>query len=143
MRTSLKHRELTKRIIGVYYEVFNELGHGFIESIYHKAFLITLDAKEIPNETKVGLPVSFRGQRIGDFEADIIVDNKVILELKAGKNLAKQREVQLLNYLRATNIETGFLFNFGESPEFKRLVFENGRKRNSLKSGIDHLLGNS
>lgn len=141
MRTSLMHEQLTKQIIGVFYEVFNELGHGFIESLYHKAFLIALDQQEIPNETKVQLPVSFRGQQIGDFEADIIVDSKVILELKAGKSLVKAHEVQLLNYLRATNIEAGLLFNFGEKPEFKRLVFENNRKQTRNASVMDNLFG--
>jgi len=140
MQTSLKHRDLTKKTIGIFYDVYNELGHGFIESIYHKAFLIALEEAEIETETKVDLQVTFRGQQIGSFEADLIVEKSVMLELKATRALTRTNEVHLRNYLRATTIEVGLLLNFGQEPQFKRMVFGNERKRNSPKSSLEALL---
>jgi GxxExxY protein len=125
----LKHRELTEKIIGVYYEVYNELGHGFLESVYEKAFEIALKSKGIAGLRQIEVPVWFRGQKIGDFTADMLVEKCVLLELKAGRALVAAHEAQLLNYLRATEIEVGMLFSFGLKPEFKRLAYDNARKQ--------------
>ena len=125
----LKHKELTETIIGVFYEVYNELGHGFLESVYEKAFHFALNAKGLEVLRQIDVPVWFRGQRVGDFVADILVNKSVLLELKAARTLDSAHEAQLLNYLRATEIEVGLLFNFGIKPEFRRLVFENSRKQ--------------
>ncbi len=127
--SGLKFRELTQKIIGVFYEVYNELGHGFIESVYETAFEIALTSSHIPVLRQIEVPVWFRGRKIGDFTADMLVDKCVLIELKGGRGLDRAHEAQLLNYLRATQIEVGMLFNFGLKPEFKRMVFDNSRKQ--------------
>jgi len=125
----LKHKELTETIIGVFYEVYNELGHGFLESVYEKAFEVALTARGLNVCCQIAVPVWFRGRRVGDFTADLLVERSVLLELKAVRTLDSAHEAQLLNYLRATEIEVGLLFNFGIKPEFKRLAFDNSRKK--------------
>lgn len=132
----LKHKELTETIIGVFYEVYNELGHGFLESVYERAFDLALSAKGLKVLRQIDVPVWFRGQKVGDFVADILVNKCVLLELKAARTLDTAHEAQLLNYLRATEIEVGLLFNFGIKPEFRRLVFENSRKTVQHIGGI-------
>src|SRR5262245_54332528 len=124
-RRGLMHKELTETIIGVFYEVYNELGHGFLESVYQRAFEIALTGKGLDVLHQIEVPVWFRGQKVGDFEADLLVNKCVLLELKAVRTLDSAHEAQMLNYLRATEIEVGLLFNFGIKPEFRRLVFEN------------------
>jgi len=123
-----KHQELTRKIIGVFYEVYNELGHGFLESVYEAAMLIALREAGLKAEAQVPIAVYFRGNRVGDFRADLMVENAILLELKAARALDSSHEAQLLNYLRATQIEVGLLLNFGIKPEFKRLAFDNERK---------------
>ena len=125
----LKHKELTETIIGVFYEVYNELGHGFLESVYERAFEYALISKGLEVLRQIDVPVWFRGQKVGAFVADVLVNKSVLLELKATRTLDSAHEAQLLNYLRATEIEVGLLFNFGIKPEFRRLVFENARKQ--------------
>ena len=125
----LKHKELTETIIGVFYEVYNELGHGFLESVYERAFEVALTSKGFNVLRQIQIPVWFRGQKVGDFVADALVEKCVLLELKAARMLDSSHEAQLLNYLRATEIEVGILFNFGIKPEFRRLAFDNSRKQ--------------
>src|SRR5688572_3477084 len=125
----LKHKELTETIIGVFYDVYNELGHGFLESVYEKAFEVALTAKGVNVCCQIAVPVWFHGHRVGDFTADLLVERSVLLELKAVRTLDSAHEAQLLNYLRATEIEVGLLFNFGIKREFKRLAFDNSRKK--------------
>ena len=125
----LKHRELTEKIIGVFYEVYNELGHGFLESIYEQALAIALVQAGMKVERQVAVSVFFRGRQIGDFRADMRADGKVLLELKAARAIDQAHEKQLLNYLRATDIEVGLLLNFGVKPQFRRLVYENEGKK--------------
>src|SRR2546426_12311986 len=124
----LKHKELTETIIGVFYEVYNELGHGFLESVYERAFEVALTSKGLNVLRQIQVPVWFRGQKVGDFVADVLVNKSVLLELKAARTLDSAHEAQLLNYLRATEIEVGMLLNFGLKPQFKRLIFDNPRK---------------
>lgn len=124
----LKHGDLTEKIIAVFYDVYNELGHGFLESVYHRSFEYALSAQGLSVRRKIKIPVWFRGQNVGDFEADVLVENKVLLELKAVRALDTAHEAQLLNYLRATEVEVGMLFNFGLRPQFKRFAFDNARK---------------
>jgi len=123
-----KHRELSNKIIGVFYEVYNELGRGFLESVYQKSLVIALNATGLHVCSPVEIPVWFRGIRVGNFEGDVLVENSVLLELKAAGALHPSHTAQLLNYLRATDIEVGLLLNFGVKPEFKRLVYDNSRK---------------
>ena len=128
MKTDLKHGLITDQILRVFYEVYNELGHRFLESVYHRSLLLALESVGLNVCSKVPIPVWFRGTRVGRFEADILVEKCVLLELKAVRTLDSSHRAQLLNYLRATEIEVGLLLNFGEKPEFKRVIFDNLKK---------------
>lgn len=110
---SLEHAEITEKVIGGAYEVYNEIGFGFLESIYQKSLAITLMERGLQVELEAAINVHFRGQEVGHFFADLLVENKVIVELKSVRQLASKHEVQLVNYLAATNITTGLLINFG------------------------------
>jgi GxxExxY protein len=123
-----RYEALTEKIIGVFYEVYNELGAGFLEIVYHRAMVVALRQSGLTAESEVSVPVFFRGVQVGDFSADILVENAVLLELKAVRDFEAAHEAQLLNYLRATKIEIGLLMNFGPKPRFKRLAFANDRK---------------
>jgi GxxExxY protein len=125
----LKHAELTDKIIGVYYDVYNELGYGFLESVYEESMAMALGEVGLQAQRQVAVPVLFRGHQVGDFRADLLVEHKVLLELKAARTLDRSHEAQLLHYLRATEIEIGLLLNFGEKPQFRRLLFDNERKK--------------
>ncbi|SRR5215204_269188 len=142
MNGDLKHRALTNKIIGTFYEVYNELGFGFLESVYENSLVIALTESGFNVEQQISVPVWFRGQRVGNFVADLLVENTVILELKAARAIDEAHKAQLLNYLRATEIEIGLLLNFGKSAEFKRLAFDNDRKKQAAiqKSTIENLL---
>ena len=129
MSTDLKYGSITDQILRVFYDVYNELGHGFLESVYHRSLVLALRARGLEVRSRVSIPVWFRGERVGQFEADVLVEDCVLLELKAARMLDSSHRAQLLNYLRATEIEVGLLLNFGEKPEFKRLVFDNLKKR--------------
>lgn len=125
----MKHAELTEKITGVFFEVYNELGHGFLESVCEGAMVIGLEDAELRVETQVPINIWFRGRNVGVCFADIVVEGLVILELKSARSIDPAHEAQLLNYLRATTIEVGLLLNFGLRPEFKRLIFDNERKK--------------
>lgn len=117
----MEHEDLTRKIIGVAYDVHNELKPGFLESVYENAMLIALREANLQVAAQVPIPVHFRGHTIGDFIADLLVEDTVIVELKAVRNLAVAHEVQLVNYLTATQKPVGLLFNFGApSLEIKR-----------------------
>jgi GxxExxY protein len=124
-----KHSELTDTIIGVFYDVYNELGFGFLESVYRNALRLALIAKGLKVEEEVRTPVFFRGSNVGDFKADLVVNQIILIELKTAENLVRGHEAQVLNYLRATSLEIGLLFNFGPKPQVRRLVYDNERKR--------------
>ena len=127
----LKHRPTTRKIIGVFYDVYNELGCGFLEAVYVEALTLALREARLSVEREVALKVSFRGNIVGRFRADLVVNDAVIVEAKAFPRLQSAHEAQLLNYLRATVLEVGLLFNFGPRPQFRRLVFENHLKKHS------------
>jgi len=129
MKTDLKHGLITDQILKVFYEVYNELGHGFLESVYHRSLVLALKSVGLNVSSKVPIPVWFRGIRVGRFEADIVVEGCVLLELKAARMLDSSHRAQLMNYLRATELEVGLLLNFGEKPEFKRVIFDNLKKQ--------------
>ena len=133
MNTDLKHGSITDQILRVFYEVYNELGHGFLESVYHRALVLALKSKGLKVCSRVAIPVWFRGQQVGQFEADVLVENCVLLELKAARMLDSTHRAQLMNYLKATEIEVGLLLNFGERPEFKRVVFDNLKKQRAIR----------
>ena len=120
-----KHSELTEKIIKIFYKVYNRLGYGFLEKVYENALMIELKKENIPALCQSPIRVLYEGSIIGEYYADILVDNKVIVEIKATKYLVKDNEAQLLNYLKATDIEVGLLLNFGPKPEIKRKAFDN------------------
>ncbi len=128
----LLYRETTDRILKGFYEVYNELGDGFLESVYENALFLVLKDYGLNVERQKDIPVLFRGTNVGDFKADIVVDSKIIIELKAIQRLDRIHEAQVINYLKATGIEVGLLLNFGPRPEFKRIIFN--KERNQCKS---------
>jgi GxxExxY protein len=123
-----KHTELTEKIINIFYRVYNKLGYGFLEKAYENAMMIELKKEGIRAIAQAQIRVLYDMEIIGEYCADILVDDKVIVEIKAARQLAEEHEAQLLNYLRATNIEVGLLLNFGVKPEIKRKAFNNLRK---------------
>lgn len=123
-----KHSDLTEKIIGAFYEVYNELGYGFAEKVYENALCVALRRIGLTVEQQSPITVYFFGQVVGKYLADLLVNDKVIVELKAVQSLTAQHEAQLLNYLKATRIEVGLVLNFGPKAEFKRKVFDNARK---------------
>ncbi|MGE6355080.1 GxxExxY protein [Flavobacterium sp. NPDC079362] len=124
----LFHQELTDVIIKTFYEVYNELGYGFLEKVYLNSLYLELKSKGLNVEAQRKIEVYYKGIEVGEYYADLIVENSVILELKVADSIAPAFENQILNYLRGTNCEVGLLLNFGKKPEFKRKFFENNRK---------------
>ncbi|MFA6427484.1 MAG: GxxExxY protein [Candidatus Magasanikbacteria bacterium] len=120
---------LSNKVIGAFYNVYNRLGFGFLEKVYENALVKELSRQGIHGRRQIPIKVFDLGELVGEYFADIIVEDKIILELKAAESLCEEHEAQLLNYLRATSIEVGFLFNFGKDPQFSRKVFENQYKK--------------
>ncbi len=126
----LLHKSITDSILKVYYEVYNELGSGFLEKVYQNAMYFELIARGYKVEAQKQIKVYFKQQLVGEYVADLLVENKVIVELKACELLMNVHVAQTMNYLKATEIEVGLLLNFGEEPEFKRFIYTNDRKIN-------------
>ena len=120
-----KHTDLTEKIIKAFYKVYNTLGFGFLEKVYENALFIELRSMGLFVEKQRRIKVFYESQEVGDYFADLIVDEKVIVELKASEALCEEHEFQLINYLKATEIEVGLLLNFGKKPEFKIKIFSN------------------
>ena len=119
----MQYKELTEKIIGCAYRVYNQMGFGFLESVYEKCLLIELHKAGLKAESQQAITVYYENQIVGDFVADIVVEDSVILELKSVRRLVKVHEAQLVNYLVATGKEVGLLLNFGEQKvEVKRKV---------------------
>jgi GxxExxY protein len=112
----------------VFYQVYNELGYGFLESVYVEALADALRQSKLRVDRELPLAVRFRGRIVGRFRADLVVDGTVLVEVKARSHLKSIHHAQVLNYLRATVLEVGLLLNFGPRPQFKRLLFDNDRK---------------
>ena len=127
---SLLHQSITNTILKVYYEVYNELGHGFLEKVYQNAMYLELKARGLKVESQKEVKVHFKQQLVGEYYADLIVENKVIIELKVAEVLMNAHVAHTINYLKATPIEIGILLNFGAEPEFKRLIYTNNKKSN-------------
>jgi len=126
--------EVTRRIIGVYFDVYNELGFGFLESVYQEAMAIALRDAGLGCERERIVTVTFRGHSVGEFRPDLVVGDAVVVELKVARSLAAVHNVQVINYLRATRFEVGLLLNFGPRAEFRRFVFSNDRKARRVDS---------
>ena len=132
----LPYQDVTHEIIGCCFEVINELGEGFLESVYGKVLLIALQEKGLHVEAQVPLNVFFRKYNVGHFIADLVVERSVLLELKAVKKILPEHQAQVINYLKATGLEVGLLINFGSAKlEYKRLY---GKKLNKdIQDGQD------
>ena len=113
----------TRRIIGSFYEVYNQLGHGFLEKVYENAMLIEMNARGLQVSSQQPIKVMYKGHPVGEYLADLMVEEKVICEIKAMQSLRPEHEAQLLNYLKATGIKVGLLLNFGPRPEIMRRIF--------------------
>ena len=124
----LLHGELSKSIIKIFYQVYNELGYGFLERVYQNALFYELKSSGFKVEARRSIKVYYKQMEVGEYFADLIVDDKIILELKAVEYLVEEHEIQLINYLRATDCEVGLLLNFGKKPEFIRKIFQNNNK---------------
>ena len=124
----IKYKALTEKIIKIFYKIYNTLGYGFLEKVYENAMMIEFKREDIPAYSQYAIKVFYEDEIIGEYFADILVDDKIIVEIKATRNIALEHEAQLLNYLKATDKEVGLLLNFGPKPEIKRKVFDNFRK---------------
>lgn len=128
MDADLKHKDLTDKVIQAFYKVYNSLGYGFLEKVYENAMMVELREVGIKAVSQHPIKVLYGDEVIGEYFADLLIEDSVIVEIKAAKGLAAENEAQLLNYLKATNKEVGLLLNFGPKPEVKRKVFDNFRK---------------
>jgi GxxExxY protein len=125
----LLYKDVTDAIIKAFYDVYNELGYGFLEKVYQNSLYIELKSRGFHVEAQKQIKVHFKGVEVGEYYADLLVNNLIILELKAAENVIEEFEFQLINYLKGTDKEVGLLLNFGKKPEFRRKVFENSRKK--------------
>ncbi|HET6575318.1 MAG TPA: GxxExxY protein [Fimbriiglobus sp.] len=123
----LKHQDLTEQIIAAFYQVYNTLGYGFLEKVYQNAMTHELRKRGLRVVPFAKLDVFYDGTHVGEYFPDLLVEECVIVELKAAEQIALEHEAQLVNYLRASSIEVGLLFNFGPKPQFRRKVFETAR----------------
>jgi GxxExxY protein len=135
----MKHEEITEKIIKAFYKVYNTLGYGFLEKVYLNALLIELTKMGIRADKEKRVLVYYEGQVVGDYNADLNVEDIVICELKTSEQLYEGDEHQLVNYLKATEIEVGLLLNFGKKPEVRRKIYDNERKtwRTSKSTQVD------
>jgi len=119
------HKEITDKILKSFYKVYNILGWGFLEKVYENALMIEFSKNGISSHQQHGTIIYYESEEVGKYIADIIVEEKIILELKSCEKLAEQHKNQLINYLKASNLEVGLLLNFGPKPEFNRVIFSN------------------
>ena len=123
------HKKLSDSILKIYYEVYNQLGYGFLEKVYQNAMYLELKSQGYKVDAQKQIKVYYKKQVVGEYYADLFVEDSIMLELKACECLMDAHQAQLINYLKATKIEIGFLLNFGEEPEFKRCIYTNDRKK--------------
>jgi len=129
LQFELQHKDITDKILHAFFKVvYAELGYGFLEKVYQNSMAIALRSMGLNVQEQVRIAVHFQGQIVGEYFADLVVEDKVIIELKAASRLLVDHEAQLLNYLRATPYEVGLVLNFGPKPDFRRKVFANDRK---------------
>ena len=134
MNENYKHSETTDLIIKCFYKGYNTLGYGFLEKVYENAMFLELRKCGLFVEKQKQIKVFYENQQVGDYYADLIVSEFIIIEIKSAESLCEEHECQLINYLKATDIEVGLLINFGKKPEVKRKVFSNNIKINPIKS---------
>ena len=124
----MKHHPLTEEIIKVFYRVYNALGYGFLEKVYENSMMIEFQKEGLPAVQQSPIDVTYENEIVGQYFADVVVDEKIIVEIKARKCLVPEDTAQLLNYLKATDKEVGLLLNFGPKAEISRKVFDNSKK---------------
>jgi len=122
------HQDLTEKIIKAFYTVYNTLGYGFLEKVYENALIIEFQKIDLHSRQQESIKVLYDDHIVGDYVADIIVNDVVIIEVKAAEGLREEHRNQLLNYLKSTDKEIGLLLNFGKKPEFKRVILTNDKK---------------
>jgi GxxExxY protein len=127
--TEILCKNITDSILKAYYAVYNQLGYGFLEKVYQNSMYFELKSLGYKVEAQKQIKVYFRNQLVGEYYADLLVEDKVIVELKACELLMNVHVAQLMNYLKATEVEVGLVLNFGEDPEFKRIIYTNDKKR--------------
>jgi GxxExxY protein len=125
MHDNYKHSDITEKVIKAFYKVYNTLGYGFLEKVYENALHIELEQMGLTTYKQEPIKVFYENQEVGIYFADLIVEGLVIIELKATEGLCEEHEFQLINYLKATELEVGLLLNFGKKPELRRKVFSN------------------
>jgi GxxExxY protein len=131
---ALQQAELTNELINTFYAVYNRLGHGFLEKVYENAMVLELTKRGFTVEQQKQVMVYYDGKIVGEYYADLLVNGQIVLELKAAEAISEAHTAQLLNYLRGTVCEIGFVFNFGPEPKFERRYFSNANKRNLKKN---------
>jgi GxxExxY protein len=124
----MKHEELTSKIIEAFFKVYNSLGHGFLEKVYRNALYYELTEMGFKVDMEKRIVVYYKYHKVGEYSSDLCIEDVVICELKTNEVLSNADENQLINYLKATNIEVGLLLNFGKKPEVKRKIFDNEKK---------------
>ena len=124
----MKHKALTDTVLCCFYTVYNALGYGFLEKVYENALLMELEKRGVKATAQYPITVYYNNKSVGEYFADILVEDAVIIEIKAARHVLPEHDAQLLNYLKATEMEVGLLLNFGPSPEFKRRAYENSNK---------------
>jgi GxxExxY protein len=125
----LKHSDITDKVLNAFFKtVYPQLGYGFLEKVYENALALSLRQMGLKVDQQARILVYFANEVVGEYYADLLVEDCVIVELKAAQSLNREHEAQLLNYLRATPYEVGLLLNFGPKPEFRRKAFDNDRK---------------
>lgn len=132
---------MSEKLIGAYYTVYNTLGYGFLEKVYENSFYCELKDQGVKVNRQQPIDVYYKGKKVGQYFTDLVIEDRIIVELKAAESLCFEHEAQLMNYLKATSIEVGFLFNFGQKAQFKRKYFSNDKKNpqksvSSVKSVI-------
>ena len=137
MENDYLYQDLTAEIIRCFYIVYNKLGYGFLEKVYEKSLKYELEKTGFQVERQKPINVYYETELVGEYYADLLVENKVIIELKTSVAICEEHENQLINYLKATEVEVGLLLNFGKKPEIKRKAFSNSNKYNTLDKKIE------
>ena len=122
------HDNITEQVIKAFYEVYNTLGYGFLEKVYENAMALELQKVGLKVVQQAPIHLFYNGQIVGDYFADLLIEEKVIVELKSAKSISNEHIAQLLNYLKATSLEVGLILNFGPKPQVKRKVYDNHLK---------------
>jgi GxxExxY protein len=126
--TDFLYKDISDKLLKAFYNVYNTLGYGFLEKVYENSMFVELQKFGLKAEKQKHITVYYDEVQVGEYFADLIIEEIIIVELKAAESLCEEHEIQLINYLKATDIEVGFLINFGKKPEFRRKIFTNDRK---------------